>query len=192
MASMLSEIVRNSGGGRRGGSTSVEIGTPYRMGVEIGEPEIELEPMAFEIGSRPEQRKPQLVVSIGTPEIGEPDPEPPAQAERPQQQRKKQRQRQARWSDPKFLEDVGSRLAAKAYRGHGVAAPSLVPMAQLPRQYTDAIQGDDPNTPIQGWDPRSLEPDEAELLFRLMAANQRQQQPQEQMPPLPPAPNGGV
>lgn len=101
---------------------------------------------------------------------GQPAPQPMQARDR---RRPRQRpQKQDPWSNPEYLEDVGARLAAKALTGHGVPARGVVPMARLPEQYAAMVQGTQPDTPVQGWDPSTLEPDEAELLFRLMGAAQ--------------------
>ncbi len=122
---------------------------------------------------RAEPRKPLLSEAFRgeSREMKYPDVEPAAAepAPAPQRKRKKDPIGKDRWSDPKYLEDVGSRLASKALTGAGVPGEGVIPFAQVHTGYAQMVQGAQ-QEPVVGWDPKALNDDEMQLLLRLMGA----------------------
>lgn len=119
----------------------------------------------------PVHRKPFGGLGPRHDELGQsPDLAPPRRRKRA----RKGKRKQDPWKDPAFQADVADRLASKALYGGGVPGAGVVPMARLPGQYTEIVQGMRSDTPLQGWDLQALDKDEQRMLLMLMEARKRQ------------------
>lgn len=96
----------------------------------------------------------------------------------PKQQAPKPKPKRNRWKDPKYLEDVASRLAAKATPGmagvdrDAALSGSIIPFGAVHPDYAKMVEGAH-GGPVTGWDTSKLEPDEMQLLRRMQAARKR-------------------